>query len=516
MNKRGFTLVELLAIIVILGVILVIAIPKVSESINISKIEAFIKDEEELVRATESFIAQNVKYIPQNIGDTKEVKLSDLQNEKFIYTVVNPNDNKATCNGYVLVTKTGDKKYDYVPHLNCEKNISSSSEDGLVGHYSFDNFAEATTNLLPNPLNFTWSAWPSTANGWNVTNQSMTSDYDSDGQMTKFTITAGTVTGSSYLQIFSGNNSITSGKTYGLSFYAKAKVGRKLSMNMIQNASPYTTYVTGTTTVNVTTEWQRFEVTFTSNYTATDARIQFNTGYDLWNDELYIYKPQLEERAPTPFVNGTRLGAVTDYSLNSNDATLAVATTPKWVNTAAIGDGAYDFDGVNDYIDLGAVSNNIMRQGTEANDFTLSTWIKTTGNQDSSSKIILGRMGWNAGLQAANDGRVFFTLWDEANNARTIYSQALTNNVYHNVVGVYSNKIMYLYIDGKLAGTNNYFSLNPTVRFRVNAANFTVGAGSSTLFQFRGSIDDVLIYTRSLTDVEIKHNYDIESYKLNK
>ena len=41
-NKgRGFTLVELLAVIVILAVILVIAVPKVSEVINSSKKASF-------------------------------------------------------------------------------------------------------------------------------------------------------------------------------------------------------------------------------------------------------------------------------------------------------------------------------------------------------------------------------------------------------------------------------------------------------------------------------------------
>ena len=34
MNKKGFTLVELLAVIVILGIILLIAVPKVISTIN--------------------------------------------------------------------------------------------------------------------------------------------------------------------------------------------------------------------------------------------------------------------------------------------------------------------------------------------------------------------------------------------------------------------------------------------------------------------------------------------------
>ena len=45
MNKKAFTLIELLAVIVILGVILMIAIPKVSQYINRSKKDSFVDEE---------------------------------------------------------------------------------------------------------------------------------------------------------------------------------------------------------------------------------------------------------------------------------------------------------------------------------------------------------------------------------------------------------------------------------------------------------------------------------------
>ena len=40
-NKKGFTLVELLAVIVILAVILVIAIPRILDVIDSSKLSSF-------------------------------------------------------------------------------------------------------------------------------------------------------------------------------------------------------------------------------------------------------------------------------------------------------------------------------------------------------------------------------------------------------------------------------------------------------------------------------------------
>ena len=41
-NKKGFTLVELLAVIVILGVLLLIAVPSVNNIINNSRKKAFL------------------------------------------------------------------------------------------------------------------------------------------------------------------------------------------------------------------------------------------------------------------------------------------------------------------------------------------------------------------------------------------------------------------------------------------------------------------------------------------
>jgi type IV pilus assembly protein PilA len=84
MKNKGYTLVELLAVIVILGIILVLAVPSITNSINFSRKEAFVKSEEELARAAENYIVNNPKYIPRNIGDTKEVKLSDLLDAKVI------------------------------------------------------------------------------------------------------------------------------------------------------------------------------------------------------------------------------------------------------------------------------------------------------------------------------------------------------------------------------------------------------------------------------------------------
>ncbi len=58
-NQKGFTLVELLAVIVILGIIAAIAIPSIGAIIDNSKKDAHIANAEMLVSAARLAIASN-------------------------------------------------------------------------------------------------------------------------------------------------------------------------------------------------------------------------------------------------------------------------------------------------------------------------------------------------------------------------------------------------------------------------------------------------------------------------
>jgi hypothetical protein len=270
----------------------------------------------------------------------------------------------------------------------------------------------------------------------------------------------------------------------------RAKVGRKIDISMIKNGSPYATYVTGSKAINVTTEWQRVEVTFTSNNTATDARIQINTGFDLWNDELYIYKPQLEERAPTPFVDGTRTDKVRDYSLSDHDATLLSASSPKWVDIGA-GDGAYQFDGVDDYIDLGT-------DFTPKSSYTKMVWMKTTS---SSARNLYS--GSASEVMYLSGGAI------QISNTWSSPTVSATTNFYddkwHQIVSVYDGTNGYIYFDGNKLATGPLSSLPSGIQTYLG--RYSNGS------YYIGSIKEVSVYNRALTEAEIKHDYDLVTLK---
>ena len=75
MNRKGFTLVELLIIIIVIGLILIILIPKVQDMINDSKRNVAFENAQRLVRSFEEY------YVRKNIGNTFQECSYDFTND---------------------------------------------------------------------------------------------------------------------------------------------------------------------------------------------------------------------------------------------------------------------------------------------------------------------------------------------------------------------------------------------------------------------------------------------------
>ena len=139
--KKGFTLVELLAVIVILAVILIIAIPQVLKVVDNSRINAYIKNEQMVLKAVDVYVSRNTGELPGEQGDTTEISVNHLITNGFLTEITNPYNKNEYCTGYVTITKLSDTEYNYIPHLKCGLDINTSSEDGLIAHYPLENNA---------------------------------------------------------------------------------------------------------------------------------------------------------------------------------------------------------------------------------------------------------------------------------------------------------------------------------------------------------------------------------------
>ena len=128
--KKGYTLIELLAVIVILSVIAAIAYPKIIDVIGSSKIKAYNVSKKNIVESAK------LKYLADvNSLNVSEYKVVDLIDEGYIKnTAKNPLTNeKYTEDAKVLITNdNGNVSYSYVEGETLYDIVSKkNSEDGV-------------------------------------------------------------------------------------------------------------------------------------------------------------------------------------------------------------------------------------------------------------------------------------------------------------------------------------------------------------------------------------------------
>ena len=104
MNNKGFTLVELLAVITIIGIISGISVVAYNSFINNSRDRVYKTYEDTMKRETEMYLINHSDKIPL-IGETTTIMLNDLDIEPFI----NPNNKNDKClESKVNVTRNND------------------------------------------------------------------------------------------------------------------------------------------------------------------------------------------------------------------------------------------------------------------------------------------------------------------------------------------------------------------------------------------------------------------------
>ena len=123
MKKKGFTLIEILAVIIILGIVAIIAIPAVSSYITDSRNKTYKAHEANMEEAAKSLTVEcidgkEVCTLPDK-GNSSEIYLSELIEKGFTERLQNPQGG-GYCNeelSYVRVTNTGNSDYEYQASL---------------------------------------------------------------------------------------------------------------------------------------------------------------------------------------------------------------------------------------------------------------------------------------------------------------------------------------------------------------------------------------------------------------
>ena len=129
LNNKAFTLIELLAAIVILGFLSTMAIIGISKLLERARTNHYSTQEKSIVMASQAYLDNKKNASPRDIGSSVVIELKDLQDSKVIGDVLDYNKEKcAPEESYVKVTKYTNQKYSYQVYLSCPNYTTNTAD----------------------------------------------------------------------------------------------------------------------------------------------------------------------------------------------------------------------------------------------------------------------------------------------------------------------------------------------------------------------------------------------------
>ena len=142
MNKKGFTLIEVLSVLIIIIVIAAIIFPSVTSHLDKNRQTTAKNIEKLLISNLELYNTDNEEQLWQNTNTCVVVSMDDLLQK-------NPNIDLGEClltNENALVIKKENESFKYSANITCGKNIKSLSTNKYI-FSSVDKAYYKSTNV---------------------------------------------------------------------------------------------------------------------------------------------------------------------------------------------------------------------------------------------------------------------------------------------------------------------------------------------------------------------------------
>jgi len=115
MKQKGFTLIELVMVILVLGIIALITVPTVNSVIKDSKEKAYNSQIKMIEDTAKTYMSKHSLELPKQVNNSSTcISIEKLKKDGLLSNddIINPKDNDETFDGAVKVLWNG-SKYDY-------------------------------------------------------------------------------------------------------------------------------------------------------------------------------------------------------------------------------------------------------------------------------------------------------------------------------------------------------------------------------------------------------------------
>ena len=144
-NNKGFTMIEIMAVFIILGIVMAITIPTISYFLKGNSKDYYSKLEKTISSSAQDYFNDYRVNLPKEIGYVKRVDINIIQSQKYITEILGID--KKACSGDVVTQKRANGNYSYTACLKCERKKDGSYayvSDNTECGYSEDNNGKFT------------------------------------------------------------------------------------------------------------------------------------------------------------------------------------------------------------------------------------------------------------------------------------------------------------------------------------------------------------------------------------
>ena len=142
-NKKGFTLIEVIGAVIILGILAILAVPLFTRQLNEFRDDFYGNMVSTIENSGREFFSDNRMYRPNGYLEASKVSLNTLNGQKYIDDFIDYEGSECDKESYVIVIRKGKDKYDYHVCLKCPND----DYDTTVGNKYCDSAWFDTTKI---------------------------------------------------------------------------------------------------------------------------------------------------------------------------------------------------------------------------------------------------------------------------------------------------------------------------------------------------------------------------------